>query len=273
MQTNEGCDKAVPKEKDLTGRRFGSLVVLRKAATPYISPSGKKTIRWVCKCEACGREVTMLRNTLIYATSCGCKRSESAKKKERNQKVCVVCGNKFDSPPSERKKTCSPECSSVLRAKIQTGTKHAWSDEAKRRYSQNTAHIQQAKEQVVEATKKAASLPEGQRGAQNRECKVWILKDPFGNIHRAVGLRPWARSNYELFEPASTDIEATTNRIASGLYAVAATLCYNSPSRQNNPTSTYKGWTVVSVRDKNANEQLQAMIEHENIKIKGGTQK
>lgn len=41
MQTNEGCDKAVPKEKDLTGRRFGSLVVLRKAATPYISPSGK----------------------------------------------------------------------------------------------------------------------------------------------------------------------------------------------------------------------------------------
>lgn len=263
----------MPKEKDLTEKRFGSLVVLRKADTPYISPSGKKTIRWVCKCEACGREVTMLRNTLIYATSCGCKRSESAKKRGRNQKVCVVCGKEFNAPPSGRKKTCSPECSSILRSQSQTGTKHAWSDEAKKRYRQNAAHIQQAKEQVVEATKKAASLPEGQRGAQNRECKVWILKDPFGNIHRAVGLRPWARSNYELFEPASTDIEATTNRIASGLYAVAATLCYNSPSRQNNPTSTYKGWTVVSVRDKNANEQLQAMIEHENIKIKGGTQK
>lgn len=152
------------------------MVVLRKAATPYISPSGKKTIRWVCKCEACGREVTMLRNTLIYATSCGCKRSESAKKKERNQKVCVVCGNKFDSPPSERKKTCSPECSSVLRAKIQTGTKHAWSDEAKRRYSQNTAHIQQAKEQVVEATKKQQVCQKGKEEHKTANAKFGYSK-------------------------------------------------------------------------------------------------
>lgn len=30
------------KKTDLTGRRFGRLVVLREDPTPYISPGGKK---------------------------------------------------------------------------------------------------------------------------------------------------------------------------------------------------------------------------------------
>ena len=217
----------------------------------------------------------MLRNNADLCDLVWVQKIGKRKEKRTQSKVCVVCGKEFNAPPSGRKKNLFSRNAHLFCApKARQGTKHAWSDEAKKRYRQNAAHIQQAKEQVVEATKKSSKFARrAKRSHQNRECKVWILKDPFGNIHRAVGLRPWARSNYELFEPASTDIEATTNRIASGLYAVAATLCYNSPSRQNSPTSTYKGWTVISVRDKNANEQLQAMAEHESIKIKGGTQK
>lgn len=53
----------MPKLQDLTGRRFGDLLVLRRGPD-YVSPTGKKTVQWICRCEACGREVTMLRTQL-----------------------------------------------------------------------------------------------------------------------------------------------------------------------------------------------------------------
>ena len=49
--------------KDLTGQRFGRLTVLRLCEEPYISPSGKKTRRWICRCD-CGREISVLQNAL-----------------------------------------------------------------------------------------------------------------------------------------------------------------------------------------------------------------
>lgn len=59
------------KRVDLIGRKFGRLTVIGEAE-PYISPAGKKTRRVVCKCD-CGKEVTVLRNTLgRTAMSCGC---------------------------------------------------------------------------------------------------------------------------------------------------------------------------------------------------------
>ena len=69
----------MPKFQDLTGQRFGDLVVLRRGPD-YVSPTGKKTVQWVCRCEACGREVTMLRNTLKEASSCGCRKGDKLRK-------------------------------------------------------------------------------------------------------------------------------------------------------------------------------------------------
>lgn len=61
------------KAKDLTGQRFGRLVVQHLSDEPYISPKGKKTRRWVCLCD-CGKEATVLNNALTGGTikSCGC---------------------------------------------------------------------------------------------------------------------------------------------------------------------------------------------------------
>jgi len=67
----------MPKFQDLTGQRFGDLLVLRRAPEDYVSPAGKHTVRWECLCEACGRRVTMLRNSLKNATSCGCRRNDN----------------------------------------------------------------------------------------------------------------------------------------------------------------------------------------------------
>lgn len=64
------------KFQDLTGQRFGRLTVLQRA-DDYVSPTGKRTVRWLCKCD-CGREITMLRNTLVQAQSCGCIRAEKS---------------------------------------------------------------------------------------------------------------------------------------------------------------------------------------------------
>ena len=70
---------------DLTGKRFGNLVVIARA-NDHISKSGKtKTVVWRCRCD-CGNEVEVqglnLRNGHIK--SCGCYRSKFSRMKLDN---------------------------------------------------------------------------------------------------------------------------------------------------------------------------------------------
>ena len=60
---------------DLTGRRFGRLVVVEKAA----SLNGRT--RWLCKCD-CGKECIVHKRSLLTGntTSCGCYKAENARK-------------------------------------------------------------------------------------------------------------------------------------------------------------------------------------------------
>lgn len=58
---------------DLTGQRYGHLVVIRRDGT-YVSPSGNKSVTWRCKCD-CGNE-TVVQATSIksgHIKSCGCR--------------------------------------------------------------------------------------------------------------------------------------------------------------------------------------------------------
>lgn len=65
--------------KDLTGQRFGKLVVIERAED-YVSPSGQPKIRWLCQCD-CGNKTKVLRECLLSGTtkSCGCLRVECGK--------------------------------------------------------------------------------------------------------------------------------------------------------------------------------------------------
>ena len=67
------------KAKDLTGLRFGRLVVLRLNPEPYRAPSGKPTRRCDCLCD-CGNTCTVLNNMLTSGRtrSCGCLQREKA---------------------------------------------------------------------------------------------------------------------------------------------------------------------------------------------------
>jgi hypothetical protein len=60
---------------NMTGQRFGRLVVLRRAGS-----DGNGRARWLCRC-ICGGEIVTLRQTLRAgdAKSCGCLRRENAR--------------------------------------------------------------------------------------------------------------------------------------------------------------------------------------------------
>ena len=67
------------KASDLTGKRFGRLIVIERAEN-YISPQGQARKRWLCKCD-CGNDVIVPASALINgeSKSCGCLQKEIAK--------------------------------------------------------------------------------------------------------------------------------------------------------------------------------------------------
>lgn len=255
----------MPAFQDLTGQTFGHLTVIGEAP-PYVSPSGKKTTCWRVRCELCGTEKVMLRNTLIYATSCGCQRIAKIKERGqavRNIKICRVCGKEFYAPPSSKKSTCSKECESKNKSAVHAGKSSPWSEEAKARFAQSPAHLKQARAQVAEATKAAMALPEGRKGSQNRESKVWIVKTPENTVIKIVGLAQWARENYKLFEPDSTDPEATVERIHGGFSAMSSSLS-GCREKAGAMVGQYKGWQLLGVYKKDDEEQAKALEEYLN---------
>lgn len=63
---------------DRTGEKYGLLTVLHRGQD-YISPNGKRYVRWVCRCE-CGNvtEVCAFDLASGHTKSCGCKKSIAA---------------------------------------------------------------------------------------------------------------------------------------------------------------------------------------------------
>ena len=252
------------KLQDLTGKHFGNLLVLGQSE-PYVSPSGQKTTRWKVRCELCGTEKIMLRNVLIYATSCGCQRADTARaqgKARANKKICPVCGKEFYAPPSSEKITCSKDCASKRKSDTHIGKTFRWSDAARQRYSQSSAHIQQAKGQAAEAAKASMALPESQKGSQHRDSKVWIVKSPDNIIVKIVGISQWARANYKLFEPDAVDIDAAVKRIRSGFSAMSSSID-GCRQKAGKPVGQYKGWQLLSILKKDADEQAAALAEYD----------
>ena len=102
------------KFKDLTGQRFGKLMVVSRA-DDYIKPNGNKIVQWRCVCD-CGNEVVVRGEYLRSGNtkSCGCLTSEN------------LVGMKFgrltvmdrESPKSKKAKglwVCKCECGNVIK--------------------------------------------------------------------------------------------------------------------------------------------------------------
>ena len=114
------------KAKDLTGQRFGRLVVLGKEEEPYRSPiTGKPTRRWRCRCD-CGKEIVVLQNALTRKNgtrSCGCARAEKARANaidmtgQRFGRLIVLGPVELDAPLSNGQKLawrCRCDCGNEI---------------------------------------------------------------------------------------------------------------------------------------------------------------
>ena len=146
-------------------------------------------------------------------------------------KRCVICGKKFQSPPSDKVVTCSPECRSerARRALIARGNIFR-TPEILKKIKENPKKKAHARE-IQDLGKKAAmELPGGQKGIQNRTSKLWILIDPTGNKHAAINLLQFIRDNAESFGIKSDD-EKSIHNISSGFRVISRTLSGRNSGR------------------------------------------
>lgn len=75
---------------DLTGRRYGKLLVI-KEVEPYISPSGRRYTSFLCKCDCGNNSIVRSDNLRSNNTkSCGCGEIENSRK---NGRRCVTSGD------------------------------------------------------------------------------------------------------------------------------------------------------------------------------------
>lgn len=168
-----------------------------------------------------------------------------ARKGPQIPKICIICGNPFKIYPSDTKQCCSKKCGAALRTKNgKRGGTH-WSLDAKERLRGSEAAAQARKEAGRKGLEAAAVIPAGQKGPQNRESLVWILIDPYGQYHKAVGLKDWARKNKNLFFSPDVSEDVAARRIQSGFGAIAASM-RGAKSRERR-VQTYLGWRLAEL--------------------------
>ncbi len=232
----------MPPFKDLTGQQFGALKVLGLADHKYACPNtGQATLLWRVRCDLCGREKDLPATSIKKAKSCGC-----LNESEPKYQNCAICGKPFRVYPSTKKLCCSLECGMEFRRRNGYHGSGKWSLDAKQRLRKNQKHIAQVAAIQAAGTKAALNMPEGQRGPQNREAKVWILIDPDGNYHRVINLLDWARNNKDLFFPPSIQENVAARRISQGFQAIAG-YARGVRSRKGKPVTTYKGWRLAQL--------------------------
>lgn len=255
----------------LNGKRFGRLTVLHPLERRFGT-----SIALLCRCD-CGNVTVAKKNNLVQGNtrSCGCLTAGRGPSKARcpscgeafpvaingeptpqfcpscapkyagrNWNVCPVCGKLFATPPSNRKVTCSKECSSAWRARMLTGVPHKWGKEAKARLSKKGQT-----ENLKLGTDAAKVSPIAGRFETNQEALVWVLIDPTGQEYTVRNLKLWARENAELFgkEPGDKSGE----QISAGFRQIAATM----RGKRKTPATSYFGWTLKCLpREPNEND-------------------
>jgi len=183
----------------------------------------------------------------------------------KNLKNCVICGRAFPCPPSDKTVTCSPACRSERARRAvaaRGGAAMLHTDESlarleRAREKRKQEHPEQLRAIAKLASDAALQNPANQRGVQHRLARRWLLVTPSGQLIKVESLSNWARENYRLFEPESTDPEASARRIRAGFQAIARTLEGKIPP--NRGAYHYKDWGLLAPsRDKEENH-------HENL--------
>lgn len=243
--------------RDWTGRRFGRLVAIK----PQEQRDCCGNTIWLFRCDCGG---VMLTANIRGVRSCGCLTSSGSgqyakcpdcgisfpirldggktpqfcqncttDRAGRNWRVCPICHELFNAPPSSKKITCSTACSKQWKKITHTGVYNNWGEAArqKKRAEGQTDNLKLG----VEAARKS---PVAGRFETNQEAKIWHLITPLGEEIVVRNLALWARQNAELFGKESCDRSA--QQIAAGFRAIALTMA----GKRKHPSWTYYGWTL-----------------------------
>lgn len=149
----------MPPPLDLTGRRFGALVVLSRG--PHVK-WGSLQSSWRCRCD-CGTEIEVPQSRLPHRDSIP-KSHRIDACPDCRARPCEVCGGTV--PASSASKSCSPECHAE-RMRV----KHTRHYHAKRK---NDPGYQSAARQK-ERERYLALTPE-ERVKRNKKNRAWTLK-------------------------------------------------------------------------------------------------
>lgn len=83
-----GCGYLVKVREDLTDQKFNRLTVI-KQTEDYVNPKGKRSARWLCKCE-CGSDKDVVAGSYALKhnqiMSCGCLQRENGIKRGKDSK-------------------------------------------------------------------------------------------------------------------------------------------------------------------------------------------
>lgn len=103
-------------EPDLSGMRFGHLLVLGRAGD-YRSPGGTRARRWRCRCD-CGREKPVLEGNLLSGNSrsCGC-----AAERKRREGMAAARSSRRSGPGSAMREARLKQGWSVRKLSLLSG--------------------------------------------------------------------------------------------------------------------------------------------------------
>ena len=158
-------------------------------------------------------------------------------------KRCVICGAEFTAPPSSKKITCSPECSSRRKTLSHDGKHNVWTMQARLNHSERLK-AKGFNDSAKKGLSVANSRPGSKRGPQNRNAKVWVLIDPDGVEHTVVNLLHWSRQHAHEFDAVLTD--ADRERVALNIRTGFGNICQSMRGTRKHPVYRYKDWGLAS---------------------------
>ena len=161
-------------------------------------------------CPVCGKDKG--RNKIACSWACN-----SALRS--NKKECVICGKEYLCPPTNYVKTCSKQCSSALRTKI---------NKEKAVYN----------EALVTARANLAESPIFQPDENHVNARTWVIKSPSGEVYECRNLMNFIRENAELF---NNEIRQAWDGITK--------IKYSMQGKRKFKSSQWKGWTLIEWGD------------------------
>lgn len=85
----------VKTRTDLTGKRFGKLLVIKQDECDYVSPKNQHLPKWICQCD-CGRTVSINAYSLQSSSrSCGCAKPDRKPRADKTAPRRNLIGMKF----------------------------------------------------------------------------------------------------------------------------------------------------------------------------------